>query len=342
MNKSFIVLFAGIIACFSAVAQNTPIDKQRFFEEDKIIKATLVTKVGKILNNHLRDNDSIPSSFTFYFDDSSGVAEKVMVSPRGQFRRKNCVLSPLKLNFKNPGSSYSTLGSLKLVSPCQSASVYNQYILMEYLIYKMYNLFTEKSYRVRLMQLTVHDTADKRDDIACNAFLIEDTKDMAKRNKMAEWKKVKVLTEQTNREQMTLVNVFQYMIGNTDFSVPGDHNIKLIYAKDTQQYFPYAVPYDFDYCGLVDAPYAIPSEMFNIENVRQRVYRGFPRTMEELEEVFDVFRQKKQAIYDLINGFHLLKPSSQKEMIAYLEEFYKIIDNKKRVEEIFIKGARKE
>lgn len=322
-------------------AQTSSVDKAKFFAEEKMIKATLVSNTGKMMNGKMKVGDSMPASFTFHFDDSPGITESISVGVRGNFRRQNCIIPPLRLKFKNSNPSmYSSLGSLKLVSSCKLTDQYNQYLLVEYLIYKIYNLFTDKSFRVRLLQLTYRDSLGKKKDITQNAFLIEDAKDMAKRNNMVEWKKWKVLTEQTDRELMTTVAVFEYMIGNTDWSVPVTHNIRLIYQKDTQKDYPYPVPYDFDYCGIVNAEYAVPPDMLNLENIRQRLYRGYPRTMEELTKTLDIFREKKEKIYSLIKGFELLNTFSRKEMIKYLDEFYDTINDPKEVKSVFITNAR--
>ncbi|MBI2731658.1 MAG: hypothetical protein HYX40_13085 [Sphingobacteriales bacterium] len=337
---------SALVLCFllctvSGITQ--PVDKTKFFAEDKIVKATLVTNMSKVLSGKMKDGDSIPSSFTLKLSEAEGITENILLSVRGNFRRKNCIIPPLRVDFKKyKSSSYATLGSLKLVNACRTSDEYDQYILMEYLIYKMYNLFTEKSFRVRLLELTYKDTASKKKPVTQHAFLIEDTKDMARRNNMEEWKKWKVLTEQTDREHTTLVAVFEYMIGNTDWSVPVTHNIRLIYNKETQKDFPFAVPYDFDYSGLINAEYAVPSELLNIESVRQRLYRGFPREMDELTKTFQLFKDRKEKIYDLINNFELLHTSNKKEMIRYLDEFFTTIEDKKMVKDIFITNARKE
>jgi hypothetical protein len=205
----------------------------------------------------------------------------------------------------------------------------------------MYNLFTEKSFRIRLLELTYQDSTKRRKEFTQHAFLIEDTKDLAKRNTMTEWKKPNVQTEQTEREQMTLVALFEYMIGNTDWSVPALHNIRLIYDKEKITPLLYAVPYDFDYCGLVNAEYAVPYEELGLENIRQRLYRGFPRTMEELNKTLEVFKEKKEKIYSLVKDLTLLSKTKQKEIINYLDEFYELINKPGEVETAFIKNARK-
>jgi hypothetical protein len=130
------------------------------------------------------------------------------------------------------------------------------------------------------------------------------------------------------------------MIGNTDWSVKAMHNIKLIESVIEVKAKPYAVPYDFDYAGLVNTDYAIPDPLLNTTNVKERVYRGFARSMEELNDVLTLFKNKKEAIYYLINSFDQLTPASKKGMINYLEEFYDEIKDARNIQSIFIDNAR--
>jgi len=172
------------------------------------------------------------------------------------------------------------------------------------------------------------------------AFLIEDDDDMAARNNCVQKKIPNFLTDNTDRNTMTMVALYEYFISNTDWSVPGDHNAKLIFSKTNVQTSPYVVPYDFDHSGLVNADYAVPNEIIGTEKVTERVYRGFPRSMEELEVVFDIFRKQKENIYSLINDFTLLKERTRKGMISYIEDFYKTINSKSQAKMIFIDNAR--
>jgi hypothetical protein len=163
---------------------------------------------------------------------------------------------------------------------------------------------------------------------------------MAKRNGCRELEVKKLHTEMTNRQYMTLVAMFQYMISNTDWSVPGDHNIKLIQLRDSTAAKPYAIPYDFDYSGLVNAEYAVPDEMLGTTTVRERVYRGFPRTMEEIKETSAIFLSKKQEIYDLVRNFAPLEKKDKDDMIRFLDEFYNEIVDAGRAKRAFIDNAR--
>jgi hypothetical protein len=140
---------------------------------------------------------------------------------------------------------------------------------------------------------------------------------------------------------MTIVDMFQYMVGNTDWSVPNLHNTKLVQKKGEPSSAPYVIPYDFDYAGLVNAYYAVPSEILNIEKVTDRLYRGFPRSMEELQIAIGVFMKQKESIYKLIASFTPLADRYKKEVTDYIDEFYRTISDNKKVQFEFIDNARK-
>jgi hypothetical protein len=228
-----------------------------------------------------------------------------------------------------------------LVIGCGKNGNDEQLLLKEYLAYKIYNLLEDKSFRVRLLRVNYVDTRNKEKAFSQYAFLIEDDKDMAIRNNCIKKPKAQYPSESTNRELMTMVAVFEYMISNGDWSVPNNHNIRLIYDKDNEGTKPYPVPYDFDHSGFVNADYATPNELLGTETVKERAYRGFPRQMAELQTCFDVFRNKKNSILALINNFTLLQSRTKKELADYLEEFYTTINNNRDVDYIFIKNARK-
>jgi hypothetical protein len=124
--------------------------------------------------------------------------------------------------------------------------------------------------------------------------------------------------------------------------VPANHNTKLIIPKADSTHRPYVVPYDFDYSGFVNTDYAVPDHNLPIESVRDRLYRGFARSMEELNDVLLIFNTKKKAIYDVVNNFNLLTARSKKEMTGYLDEFYSTINSPDQVRQIFITNARLE
>jgi hypothetical protein len=321
-------------------SQSSRINSQLFFLDDRLIDVTLTTDIRK-LRNDKKTLAYVPANITMKFSDTSVISEDIRVKPRGVYRKANCDLASLLLNFKNSTSpELSDLKKLKLVSICQKGATFDELLLKEYLVYKIQNLLSNKSFRVRLLHITFKDIRQRMKPFTQYAFLMEDMVDMAARNNCVELKKTDLVTVGCNREQMTFVNLFQYMIGNTDWSIPKCHNMKLMVPKNDTLAQPFAIPYDFDYCGLVNASYAVPDESFELQSVRDRLYRGFPRIYSELQGTIDIFNEKKESILYYINHFDLCSTRCRNAMTAYLDEFFETISSRKKIESIFILNAR--
>ena len=340
----FFIFLSSFVCCnfftYNLQAQTgLPVDDKKFFADDEVIETTLRTEFRKLLKNKFKDNYQ-PATIKMRFADSTTAEEAIEIKPRGALRREICRMPPLSLNFSG-AVILKKLGRLKLVEGCTPDKYGEQLLLKEYLVYKIYNLLTPKSFRVRLMKVSYEDQDGKRKSFSQYAFLIEDVDEMAKRNKCREWEK-QVATEKTNREQMTLVALFQYMIGNTDYVVSENKNIKLIISRNDSLTEPYAVPYDFDYAGLVNAKYAIPHPEFGLSSVRDRLYRGYSRTEEELDAAITVFMANKKNIESEISNCRFLSDADRKEMLEYIDSFYSVIADKKRVRDLFITNARRD
>lgn len=320
--------------------QSSLLNRQQFFLDDRLIEVSLTTDIKR-----LRTQKKVPTwqpcNITMRFSDTMVITEEIRVQPRGIYRKFNCDIAALMLNFKNPASpKLSPLKKLKLVGGCRMGSGNEDLLLKEYMGYKIYNLISIMSFRVRLLHISYNDSKQKYKPYSQYAFLIEDMTDLAARNNCVEVKKKVFARDGTDREQMTVVDLFQYMIGNTDWSIPNFHNVKLMVPKSDTFAKPYVVPYDFDYAGLVDAPYAIPNEHLPITKVTERYYKGFPRTIDELLKVLDIFKEKKEVIKFTVNNFSLLNTKVKSQMTRYLEEFYEIIDDRKLIRSHFINNAR--
>lgn len=318
------------------------VDEVRFFEKEAIVQMTIDVNLRRVIANKMKKDVVFPAIVTANFDSDKIIREPVTLEVRGNFRKDYCYLPPLKINFKSPAATQlSPLGALKLVNTCKLNSVGYEYLLKEYLTYKIYNLLTDKSLRVRLLKINFVDSTGKRKPVEEYGFLIEDVKDMAKRNACVERKRDVAHTELTDRKQMTRVALFEYMIGNLDWSVPVRHNIKLIAPKEDSNTTAFPVPYDFDYSGLVKTDYAIPPPELGLDNVTVRNYRGFPRTMQELQDVAEEFLQQKAAIYKLISEFDVLSIATRKNMIAYLDDFYNTLSKPGEIKVRFLDNARR-
>lgn len=319
----------------------TAINKVKFFADDALINATIECNWSKVIKEKNKEGREYPARFISQLPENLSVNEPVELEVRGHFRRGECYLPPLKLGFKkSPGSQMHSLKSLKLVSTCKTNAASEQYVLKEFLCYKMYNILTDKSFRVRLMKVDYKDSSSNKSVFQGHAFVIEDLKDMAKRNNCRDFSMYQIPPETAERKQTTLMNLFQYMIGNTDWAVSTNHNIRLIQSLDDTTSRPYTVAYDLDWSGIVSTDYAVPAEMLGTESVKERVYRGFPRSLEELNETIAIFNQQKDKIFATVNGLEPLSAKNKKGMIDYLEDFYKIINDPRQVKSIFIDNAR--
>ena len=335
----FLVVFVGVFHSDVFCQKKSPINRQQFFLDDSLIEVTLTTDIRN-LRTQKKTPTWQPAQIKMHFTDSLVVNEEVRVEPRGIVRKEICDLASLFINFKNTTSPIlSPLKKLKLVSSCNIGNTNEEFLLKEYLIYKIYNLLSVMSYRVRLLHITYVDSKQKIKTYSQYGFLIEDTKDMADRNNCKEIQNKHFSTEQTDRHQMTFVSIFQYMIGNTDWAVGNYHNIKLMVPKTDTLARPYPVPYDFDYAGFVNAPYAVPAEGLDLTNVTERYYMGFARSIEEIQAIMDVFNEKKETIYLTINKFTRLSDKIKKEMTRYLDQFYDSTDSKGALRSIFVDKA---
>lgn len=272
-----------------------------------------------------------PARLTYAADTMVSLPLDLVV--RGNFRRDaaNCVFPPLYLDFpkkKVKGTLFAKQNKLKLVTHCRD----DEYVVREYLVYKLYNQLTDLSFKARLAQVTYLDSARKRKPETHWGILLEDEDDISKRNGISVYKN-RLKAAYADTLNMATLSVFEYMIGNTDWSVVFRHNIKMV--VDSTRPRPMAIPYDFDHSGLVDARYAKPAEQLSIETVRERLYRGPAYPMSVLRQVFARFRALKPAFYALYQNNKRLSNSYIKDTVNYFDDFYRIIDNPEKARTAF-------
>jgi hypothetical protein len=237
---------------------------------------------------------------------------------------------PLRLDFpraKGPDAVAKTpfagQSGLKLVTHCRNEGRYEQIVYREELLYRLHNLVTPLSYRSRLSRVTYRDTTGKSLG-TFPGFFIEHENDVARRNggKIAELRGA--LFDDLDPKEATRFALFEYMIGNTDFSIYALHNVRLV-ASDGQRYVP--VAYDFDFSGLVDAHYATPDPRLGIRDVRTRLYRGGCTQNEHVPEVASEFLALKEAALALYDSATYMDRGAVRDSKFYLNEFFQTIAN---------------
>lgn len=313
-------------------------------EEPLLFRITMDMKT--VLKDRGEERECHSAVISYSNTDGTAVSEKLKIMVRGNRRRDPTVCSfpPLMLNFSRNTVDKTVFGKvdkLKLVTHCSN----EEYLLREYLVYKLFNIMTDMSFRARLCKVEYVDLEGKRKTETKYGFLLEDDDDMAERNKGQVVQKELVLRmDGTNELAMAKVALFQYMIGNTDWSVPFRHNIKLVSLDSLKA--PYPVPYDFDYSGIVSAPYAVPPPELNITSVRQRLFRGYAFPEATYRKVVSAFNEHKMALYDIYLQSTLIDQKYRKQTIKFLDDFYETINEPKafkkevvRVGEQNMKGA---
>lgn len=343
--KRILWLFGFVlISCLApserALAQNAPL-----FEADDVLDLTLRADWPALLGDRGDEAEELPASLSYTADDGSTVTQEIEVRLRGNFRRQAqiCTFPPLRLDIAGKaakGTLFEGQDKLKLVTHCQNRRAsYEQLVLLEYLIYRAYSQLTDLSFRVRLLKITYEDPSGDWKPLTRYGFLIEDEDAMATRNGGTISERVGLHQDLTDDRLITMLSIFQFMIGNTDWSVPALHNIVLI--ETTEHSRPVAVPYDFDFSGLIDAPYASPGAGLPIKSVRERLYRGFCRSEETLTPVIEQFLVNQDAIHALFNKSQLLRKRYRKQAVAYLTAFNEILSTPLRLRRALVASCRR-
>lgn len=262
----------------------------------------------------------------------------VAIRARGHSRHEWCDFPPVLLNFKRSkvkDTLFANQNKLKLVVHCMTSVKYEQIVLKEYLVYRMLNIVTDRSFQVRLLRVRYVDSEGKRNDIERYAFMLEHKQRLGERLDTEPLKVERAKVSAIDGEHLNMASVFAFMVGNTDFSPligpRGEccHNF-VLYSNEVDPYL--AVPYDFDQSGVVDAPYAVPNRQFGIRTVKQRVYRGRCANNEYLDATLERFRERREEIFALIDQQEGLQESTRRRVRDYVADFYKIIDDPRKIE----------
>lgn len=308
------------------------------FQETAALQVTLTAPLTTLLEEKSTEEE-LSAIFEYAESDGEPRTFDVKIRARGHLRHEICDVPPLWVNFKKSevkNTLFHKQDKQKLVVHCGGSIRYEQALVREYLAYRILNLITPLSFQVRLLRVRYVDSEGKRDDQVRYAFLLEHKNRLGKRIDAKDLKIEETEVGFLQPDHLNLTSVFQYLIGNTDFSPvapsPYDeccHNYDMFRNKAD---LLVAIPYDFDQAGFVNAPYAAPSEQFPIGSVRQRIYRGRCVNNEQLPASLQRFQDVRESIYTMLNEHEGLTTMTRKALIAYINGFYSIIDDPAKVE----------
>ncbi len=350
-----VVLYASPSLAQQAEAPRVVTDRP-LFTSHNVLNFTIKAPLKQIIKQRGQDSEEFSGSLALAQAQGDSISFDIKVRTRGKTRLEQsvCKFPPLRLNFKKNAVATTVFegqDKLKLVTHCQDNSeAYEQYVLLEYLAYRTYNLLTDYSFRVRLARITYDDTESDRAPLTAYGFLIEDKDRLAARNGVDFLEVLNVAINLVDADHLALIGVFQYFIGNTDWSAfrpePDKeeccHNTKPIGLPDGPVY---AVPYDFDLAGLLNTKYAYRIYKVNLErmgifSIRERLYRGLCRSDPDLPNVFDLFKEKREEIYDLYRHQNDLQEKVLKKTLKYFDAFYKVINDESKSRQAFHEVCR--
>jgi hypothetical protein len=352
MSKAF---WVGLMALAASIASPAAA-KSKLFTDDAPLQLVINAPFPTLVRAAKTGTNPFPATLTV--TDGAGPAQTVpmQLRARGLTRRTGgyCSFPPLSLNFdktKVEGTPFQGQKKLKLVTYCNTPADQEQRIVLEYLAYRFYNLVTPLSYRVRAAEVTYRKD-DKDDGVKRFGFLIEDIDDVADRNKLKELKAAskQVKAAQLDPKAAARGALLEYMISNLDWdflaATPGAdccHNSRFLAAKGATPATATAVvplPYDFDYSGLVDAPYAVVPESLRVNGVTDRLYRGYCVSTAEMPAVIAEFRAQRPQMMALIANDPRLNPRFKAKATRFMDGFFAVLDDPAKVDAQIIKKCR--
>lgn len=317
---AFILMFTFASSLFGR-------QKDILFEDEEPLELELTTQFKSLKGS---ESDTVYFPTFLKYKNEFGVTDSVPVDvrARGNSRRAQCFFMPLWLKIPKGNSKNTPFQgnrSLKLVLPCQEGQEYRELVAKEFMAYKLYEVVSPVHFRTRRVNLTLTDQQNKRKrTYNLSAFVIEDVDEVAKNHDAKKINSGIIFPHLINDTLAMKQDFFSFMIGNTDWSNTTQHNVRMLDLKNEDKHIP--VPYDFDYSGFVNAPYAVPYDYLPIKSVTERLYRGVCRDAELTQWVKNEFLEKEDQFFLTLEQYktELSEPEFQKAK-AYLLDFFQIL-----------------
>jgi hypothetical protein len=326
----------------NAAVPHSDLSLFNLLNQQEVVELTLITEIDSLLQK--RKAEAYQDAEFNYADEQGGQHSfQAKVKARGKFRRMTCDFPPLKLKFSKEeleSAGLTEMNEMKLVTHClDDKMVSKEMVLREYLAYKLYNELTPNSLRVQLAKITYQDKANPDYRMTRYGFLIEDQEEITWRTGTEPIEKMGFKASQLSASHEKLASVFQYMIGNTDWSIEMLRNVELLQKQDGRLV---PVPYDFDFSGLVSAPYARPNVDVGQKRVGERVFMGNAANAQDLYATLNYFRTKQDDLIEIVEQFELLAPATRESLVAYLTGFFEEIKTQETAQEYLFKSSNKQ
>jgi hypothetical protein len=348
-------LLLGLLALASLGAAPTAA-KSRLFADEAPLRIVIIAPFPALVRSAPNSTKAYPATLSVTDGEGPALGVPIQLSARGHFRRTAdaCVFPPLLLRFDKAtahGTLFQGQHKLKLTTYCRPPADYEQRIVLEYLAYRLYNLMTPVSFRVRAAEITYR--ASERDaGVTRFGFLTEDPDDLAERNDRIYLVAAthQVTVRQLDAHAAARAALFEYMIGNLDWdflAAPAGadccHNSRLIAGRGATPATASGVapaPYDFDFSGFVDAPYAGPPPGLPIDRLTDRFYRGYCASNGEVASVVQEYGVRRADMIALINGEPRLTPAFRTKAVRFMDGFFTLLNDPARVQREILRHCR--
>ncbi|NIP58421.1 MAG: hypothetical protein GWM92_12065, partial [Gemmatimonadetes bacterium] len=100
------------------------------------------------------------------------------------------------------------------------------------------------------------------------------------------------------------------------------------------------VPFDFDFSGLVNAPYARPRQDLGLGSVRERAFVGTCRAGADVPAALARFRGARRRLLATVDRVPGLDPDERADARAYLESFYELLEDPGAVRREIVEACR--
>ncbi|GAB5553187.1 MAG: hypothetical protein Sapg2KO_27780 [Saprospiraceae bacterium] len=310
---------------------------QHFAQQTEVPTLTIETDVKKLIKDKRKENYQ-GASITFNGLEGETIEMAAKIRSRGNIRKEVCYFPPVKLKMKKKALKklgFDTLNQVKMVIQCQSSKQGLSYLLKENLIYQMHQPIGPISYQTKLIKLNLIDKKGKTQELF--GFLIEEEREFCARlESRIPPGKGRISDRLIDRDAYLKMVFFQYMILNTDWQMINRHNLEFVLMKGQDKFMP--IPYDFDYSGMVGTNYAVPDISRGIKNVQEPCFLGKDVTEEEAQSTANYFLSKKDAVYAALEADQHLTKKDSKAIRKRLDFFFKELESKRIIRNVFATG----
>ncbi len=334
-----VIVLLGLQTAFSLKAQNAEPGIEKgdppslfdlfYLQPDSLPLLQIETDWGQLIRAKQKEEYQ-PGVLRFRSPNGKLLALNAELRARGNTRKKVCLFPPLKIKPEKQQSielGFNPRYKLKLVLPCQPGASHEDCLLREALAYQLYEMIYPVHFRTRIVKVQCWQNDKEKHSLY--AFLVEEEEELAARLDGRLLPEGEMRAAALERGFYLKMCFFQYMIANTDWSVANRHNLHFLQLPGYQRVV--AVPYDFDYAGLVNTTYAVPASTLPIDDVSQRHFLGERITAEEAMECAGFFLARKDQILGHCRSFSLLREKPRGAVHNLLSEFFDILEDQQLV-----------